>query len=39
MLSEGELIEKLRKRNVDELDDSIINNKLDKLDEEYYKLK
>jgi Domain of unknown function (DUF4375) len=38
-LPEKELIEKLRKRTVDELDDSVINNKLDKLDAEFYKLK
>ena len=38
-LPEKELIEKLRKRTVDELDDSVINDKLDKLDAEYYQLK
>ena len=38
-LPEKELIEKLRKRNVDELDDSVVNKKLDKLDAEFYQLK
>jgi hypothetical protein len=37
-LPEKVLIENLRKRIVAELDDSIINAKLDKLDNEYYKL-
>jgi len=35
-LSEEALIEKLRKRVVTELQDSIVNSKLDKLDNEYY---
>ena len=35
-LSEAELIEKIRKREVKELDDSIINLKLDSLDNEFY---
>ena len=38
-LTEVELIEKLRKRGVDELDDSIINKKLDALDQKFYELK
>jgi hypothetical protein len=36
-LSEEILIENLRKRIVTELDDSTINSKLEKLDNEYYK--
>lgn len=36
-LSEKVLIENLRKRTVDELEDSIVNEKLGKLDKEYYK--
>jgi Domain of unknown function (DUF4375) len=36
-LSENELIENLRKRIVHELEDSIINIKLEKLDNEFYK--
>jgi len=36
-LPEKELLENLRKRIVAELDDSTINEKLDKLDNEYYK--
>lgn len=36
-LSEEELIENLRTRRVTELDDSIINSKLEKLDKEFYK--
>ena len=38
-LSEKELLEKLRKRSVDELDDSVINKKLDELDNQFYALK
>jgi len=36
-LPEKELLENLRKRIVAELDDSTVNAKLDKLDNEYYK--
>ena len=36
-ISEEELIENLRKRIVTELDDSTVNSKLEKLDNEYYK--
>jgi hypothetical protein len=38
-LSENELLEKLRMRMVDELDDSVINQKLNKLDNEFYNLR
>jgi len=38
-LSENELIERLRKRTVDELDASIVNKKLNELDEKFYHLK
>ena len=38
-LSENDLLEKLRKRNVDELDDSIVNKKLEELDNQFYHLK
>jgi Domain of unknown function (DUF4375) len=36
-LSETELIENLRKRVVTELEDSIVNSKLEELDNEFYK--
>ncbi len=35
--TEEELIENLRKRVVDELEDSVINSKLEELDNEFYK--
>lgn len=38
-LSEEALLEKLRKREVTELDDSVVNRKLDALDNRFYQLK
>jgi uncharacterized protein DUF4375 len=38
-LSEEELVDKLRKRTVDELDDSVVNKKLEILDETFFELK